>query len=116
MTAIFSFIVLRIILIFLNPRPAGPVYIRSRATATLTDDCHLVFCRGNTKQIKSIKRQPNYNIFGIPWWKIPDFHSINELLARSFIRESLTPIEQEDKMAILSSRHIFTGHVLLDCT
>ena len=64
------------------------------------------FVGGNTKQIKSIKRQPNYNIFGFPWWKIPDFHSINELLT-SFIRESLTPIE--DKMAILSSRHIFYG-------
>ena len=39
-----------------------------------------------------------------------------QIALRSFIRESLTPIEQEDKMAILSSRHIFIGHVLLDCT
>ena len=28
----------------------------------------------------------------------------------------VTPIEQEDKMAILSNQYIFTGHVLLDCT
>ena len=64
-------------------------------------------------EIPNKSRQPNYNIFGFPWWKIPDFHSINKLLTRSFIWESLTPIEQEDKMAIFSSRHIFTGHVLL---
>ena len=38
--------------------------------------------------------QPNYNIFGFPWWKILDFLSINKLLTRSFIRESLAPINQ----------------------
>ena len=35
----------------------------------LTDDCHLVFCWGNTKQIKSVKRQPNYNICYFPCGK-----------------------------------------------
>ena len=39
---------------------------------------HDVACsvRGTRKQIKSIRRQPNYDIFGFPWWKILDFRSI----------------------------------------